>query len=319
MPTMTAQPEWQKVDVLTQLKSEDVDQKAGIIRNVILAEEGEFHDKRGEFDRRGIRQVVSLAKQRTGGLKARLGHPRASSDSMGKFLGRYHSFRSDTVLREVGKDASGRPLMKEILVARGDLHLDPTALSEPIGGGKPIGVYVMELAASDRDAFGASLVLKKNEEFRLDKRNQRLKDETGEDLPPLWFPTALHAADVVDDPDATNSFLSADILAGLPDAIVRQGCDLLDAQFANQDRDVIKARLSAFIDRYLAYRFDEDDATDGLMTINETRALIEKQKDELHSRSVENIEKPTDEPESPPAPVVSDDALRLDLYLAEQE
>jgi hypothetical protein len=63
-----------------------------------------------------------------------------------------------------------------------------------------------------------------------------------------WIPGPLRAA-----------FLSADILASLPDAIVRQGCELLDAQFAGQERNVIKARLSAFVDRYLNHRFGDEE------------------------------------------------------------
>ena len=72
----------------------------------------------------------------------------------------------------------------------------------------------------------------------------------------------LHANDVVEEGDATNSFLSADILASLPDAIVRQGCELLNAQFPNQPREVVQARLSAFVERYLSHRYGEELAVD---------------------------------------------------------
>lgn len=266
----------------------EIDREKGVIYGVILAEEGPFKSEgRGEFDRSAIRSIVRMTNERPKGLKSRWTHPGLSSDGLGKHIGRMRNGRSDSVLRERGKDADGKPLMKEVLVARADLHFDPTALEEPVGGGKPLGVYIMDLAESDPDAFGTSLVLKVNQETRIDKQGRPLKDDNGNELPPLWYPTKLHASDVVDEGDATHSFLSADILASLPDAIVRQGCELLDAQFAGQSRDVVKARLSAFVDRYLSHRFG----------------------DEEEVLSAEPAEEAAD-----PA----DDSLDLDLWLMEQ-
>lgn len=253
---MPVKPEWLRASTHGAI---GVDREANVIRGVILAEEGVFKDRRGEFDRAGIRRAIKLANEKPQGLKARFSHPTLSDDGLGKFLGRHKNVRSDTVLREVGKGEDGRPLLKERLVARGDLHLDPTSLEEMPGGGKPLGVYVMDLAESDPDALGLSLVLKVEERPQLDSKGRQIKDEAGVDLPPIWIPTALHACDCVDDGDATHSFLSADILAGLPDAVVRQGCELLDRQFAGQDREVVAARLSAFVNRYLSYRFGAQD------------------------------------------------------------
>lgn len=297
-------PHWLRVDMKS--KAEQIDRDKGIIRGVILAEEGPFKDLRGEFDRPAIRRVVALAKERTKGLKARLGHPSASSDSIGKYLGRYHNHRTDTVLREVGKGPDGKPLLKEMLVAKGDLHFDQTALEEPIGGGKPLGVYLMDLAESDEEAFGASLVLKREEKYRVDKQNRRLMDEKGEELPPLWMPTVLHACDCVDDGDATHSFLSSN--DGLPVEIVRQGCQLLDAQFPTQDRNVIKARLSSFVDRYLSYRFGDED-----------EQLESPPVEVVGSLDAELVTTTTVEPTADVPQSASDDALVLGLWLAVEE
>lgn len=253
---MPIKPEWLRANVLG--KTIGVDREAGVINGVILAEEGPFKSAgRGEFDRKAIRSIVKMGNDREGGLKSRFSHPTLSDDGLGKHLGRIQNLRSDTLLRDAGKDADGKSLMKEVLVARGDLHFDQTALEEPPGGGKPLGIYVMDLAESDPDAFGTSLVLQVNQEYRLDKQGKPLKDDNGDDMPPLWIPTKLHASDVVAEGDATNSFLSADILASLPDAIVRQGCELLDAQFAGQSREAVESRLSAFVGRYLSHRFGE--------------------------------------------------------------
>lgn len=270
---------WLRAD--TRGKVGQVDREKGIIYGVILAEEGPFKDLRGEFDRAGIRKAVSLAKDRPGGLKARFTHPNLSSDGLGKFLGRYHDVRSDTVLREAGTDASGKPLVKEMLVARGDLYFDPTALQDPPGGGKPLGTYVMDLAESDPDAFGTSLVLQKEELTRMDSKNRPLTGQDGKELPPLWIPTALHACDCVDDGDATHSFLSADILASLPDTLVRQGCELLDAQFVGKDREFVKAHLSAFMDRYLSHKFGEVDDEQEVQTESPVIPATDPQADPL--------------------------------------
>ena len=93
-----------------------------------------------------------------------------------------------------------------------------TALDEPVGGGKPLGAYVMDLAESDPDALSSSLVLQRDEELRLDRRGRPLVDNEGIELPPLWRPTKIHASDIVAVGDAVDGFLSAD---SLPDAVVR--------------------------------------------------------------------------------------------------
>lgn len=239
-----------------------VDREAGVIRGVILAEEGPFKDKRGEFDSPAIRQVVKLGKDKPKGLRARFAHPTLSADGLGKYLGRHKNIRSDVVMRQRGLGADGKPSFVQVLVARGDLHLDQTALEEPPGGGKPLGVYIMDLAESDPDALGLSLVLQANESIRLDEKRRPLQDANGEDLPPLWFPVALHACDCVDDGDATHSFLSTDLLGSLPDAIVRQGAELLDRQFAGKDRAFVSSHLAAFAERYLNHRFGDDEPKD---------------------------------------------------------
>lgn len=293
--TLLANPEWLRANMKGAAA---VDREKHIISGVILAEEGPFKSQgRGEFDRAAIRSIVKMANERPAGLKSRFAHPGLSSDGIGTMLGRMKGAYTEKIMRETGTDESGRPMFKEVLAAKADLHLSPTSFETPNGN---LGKYVEDLAAEDPDAFGTSLVLQVNQEYRLDKQGKPLKDDNGDDLPPLWIPTKLHASDVVDDGDATRSFLSADILASLPDGIVRQGCQLLDAQFAGQAKDVIRARLSAFIDRYLSYRFGDDDDMGCTMT------------------------PPPAEPEvtaisSEPAPAQNDDGLSLECWLLAQE
>src|SRR6185437_11194621 len=111
---------------------------------------------------------------------------------------------------------------------------------------------------SDPEALSSSLVLKSDMEYRLDKQGRPLKDDDGNELPPLWRPTQLHASDVVDQGDAVDGFLSTSGVDSLPDAAVRRGTELLDKQFAGQPRETIKARCLAWLDKYLNLRFGED-------------------------------------------------------------
>lgn len=325
MSKMPVKPEWLNVSLKGHPGS--IDREKGTISGVILAEEGMFKDRRGEFDREGIREVVRLAKEKNGGLLSRFTHPNLSSDGLSKHLGRMKNVRSDKILRDAGKDASGKPLMREVLIARGDLHFNPTALQEPVGGGKPLGVYVMDLAETDPEALMTSLVLKPRQEFRLDKSGRPLKDEkTGEELPPLWFPEALHGSDVVADGDATHSFLSADILAGLPDAIVRQGCELLDKQFGGQAREVVEARLNAFKDRYLALRFgDEQEQVQSVIAGALSVSFAEGKQRAIENGEIltgNGVEHPPIgkfEPVVPEPPAHSDEAIKLELFVAIEE
>jgi hypothetical protein len=234
------QPEtdWLRADIFPTTIRPRVDRANGVIYGRVLAEKGRFKTSRGEFDDKSLDLIHGLTADHPNGLKARWTHPALSSDGLGKFLGRDRNIRRD----------GDRVL--------GDLHLDKTALQTPPFGGKPLGIYVMDLAESDPGAMGSSLVLKVEEEQRLAADGTAAKDENGKQLPPLWRPTKLHACDVVDDGDAVhNGFLSAD----LPDAVVRDVAAALDSQFSGCDRPTVEARGQAFLSRYLDLRFGDDD------------------------------------------------------------
>ncbi len=64
-----------------------------------------------------------------------------SDDGLGKHVGRVKNLR-----REGDK-------------VRGNLLISNTAMDTPIGGGRPLGAYLMDLAESDPGALGMSLVL----------------------------------------------------------------------------------------------------------------------------------------------------------------
>jgi len=227
-----------------------VDRKAEVIRGYIVAQEGPFKSEgRGEFDADAMATIAKLMKVTPNGLKSRFAHPSLSDDGVGKFLGRARDPRLDKIS---SRDSEGTRKDDEITVVRADLHLDPSSRNTPSGD---LGGYVMDLAESDPDAFSSSLVLQFDEEYRLDNQGRPKRDTDGNELPPLWYPTQLHASDVVDTGDAVDGFLS---IGGLPDEVVRRGAALLDRQFPNASRETIKARCQTWLTRYLNLRFGDE-------------------------------------------------------------
>lgn len=244
--SMKKEPDWLKAAVTSD--GVTVDRENAIIYGYVVAQEGPFKSEgRGEFDRKSLQAIVKLMKGKPNGLKVRFGHPTESDDGLSKFLGRARKPRMDRV--RITRDGGEVVALEAV---RADLHLDPTSFKTPSGD---IGGYIIDRAETDPDSFSTSLVLKAEREYRIEKNGTPKKDADGNELPPLWRPVALHASDVVDTGDAVDGFLSAEGLAALPDGVVRQATALLDRQFAGQDRQVIEARCTAWLQRYLAWKF----------------------------------------------------------------
>jgi len=247
---MTATSSWLRASISSS--SIGVDRKANILRGYVVAQAGPFKsDGRGEFDLQALEAIATLGNAKSSGLKSRFTHPDMSNDGAGKFLGRARNLRLD-------KTTDART-GKRVDAVRGDLHFDKTALEpSPEGGSKPLGIYVMDLAESDPDALSSSIVVQADKEERLNKDGSSQVDKDGRPLPPLWRPTALHASDIVDTGDAVDGLLSASIdIEQLPLSVLWKGEQLLDAVFLDQPRDVIEARLLAYVTRYLNRKFGE--------------------------------------------------------------
>jgi len=249
---MKAQPNWLRASIKSSTIG--VDREKNILRGYVIAQEGPFKsDGRGEFDREALEAIVSLGNAKSGGLKSRFTHPDMSNDGLGKFLGRARDLRMDR--------AKDERTGKTVDAVRGDLHFDKTALDTPPEGGKPLGLYVMDLAESDPGALSSSIVVVADQEYRREKDGTTMKDAGGEPLPPLWRPTALHASDIVDTGDAVDGLLSAKFdVEQLPLSVLWKGEQLLDAVFFDQPRDVVEARLNAYVARYLNRKFGEPPA-----------------------------------------------------------
>lgn len=161
------------------------------------------------------------------GVKARFGHPDMCSDALGTFLGRWKNFRA-------GEDG----------IVRGDLFLSATAAESPKGD---LRNYVEQMAAKEPGHFGTSIVFTRDWEaeedfvvenggefvFSVENENgyTRGRCKTRDEIPEganWWCDDTgfkspdpaniknfrharladLHAADLVDDPAATDGMFS---------------------------------------------------------------------------------------------------------------
>lgn len=244
MKTMKPHPHWLRAGVSS--KPVGVDREAKVIRGMVIAQAGEFKDSRGRFLADDIKEIVKLANAKPKGLRSNFTHESLSSDGLGKHLGRVRG-------AFLGTAVDGRT-GKTVQAARGDLHFDETAFNTPSGN---LADYVMSLAESDPDAISSSLVLEIREEFLRDERGDVVLDEeTGEPVAPIWHPTVLHGSDIVSVGAAVDGLLSAGIdVEGLPDAVVRQGAEMLDQFFRGQSRETIEDRCTAWLGRYLDAKF----------------------------------------------------------------
>jgi len=201
-----------------------VDKNTDVISGFAVVTKGITHDERGEFDDAALDRVVELGNKSKLGVKSRFGHPNMSSTALGTFLGRVKNFRRDGD------------------IVRADLHVDKTAHSTPDGD---LASYVVNLAESDPNAFGSSMVIYWDEESREEK------DENGNQLPPFIRVKNLFSVDVVDDPAANNG------LFGMP-------------FFSESVKP--SAEMTAFLDRFL----QEPDAVGSVIAFLERYRVNEK-------------------------------------------
>lgn len=296
MKTITAPPE---LGMFYPLRTVDglpadarVVRERRIIRGVSVIELGPLNepDDRPWFaDETTLQQVLQLGRASTKGAKSRLTHPNMSNDGMGRQLGRFRNFRMS--------DDSRRVLA--------DLHLASFAFR---GGDKSHGSLVLDMAAEDPGAFGVSLA-------PVWDRDEMAKLETAEGTMPMRF-KKLIAIDIVDEPAATRGGLFGDSPLSIGTA-PHKATEALNTLFADATPDVIRGRVTGFLDSYLATRFggqgnngEDDMSTDAknvgltqealdatLKTFGESlsAALLGKVDEKLAAM------KPTDEPAGEPA------------------
>lgn len=208
-----------------------VDRQFNIIRGYKVATMGEAKGHGFDLDETSIQQIHDLgvaAGDR--GVKSRFTHPSASGDGLGNYLGRSKDFRrvGDSVIA--------------------DLHISPRAFDTPNGN---LGKYVMDMAESDPDQFGASAVIQHTNEDRLNVDGTRKFGKNGKPLNPVARITKLEASDIVDEPAANEGFFSS-MDDSLPDAPARQAYAMLDRYFGESSPEVIQNRIGIFLSSYLS-------------------------------------------------------------------
>ena len=176
-----------------------VDAEKHVLRDAVVIRPGEALTHGLWVDREFGGQVVAAAgsgKFATSGIKARFGHPNMCSDALGTFLGRWKNLRQ----REDG-------------FVIGDLYLSSTASDSPRGD---LRKYIEEMAAQEPGHFGASIVFARDGEAEqlFMEANSNETDgfkspdpANGANLPHARL-SELHAADLVDEPAATDGMFS---------------------------------------------------------------------------------------------------------------
>jgi len=169
-----------------------------------------------------------------------------SNTALGTFLGRVKNFKRDGD------------------IVRADLHIDPTAHKAPDGN---LADYVMSLAESDPDAFGSSMVIHWDEEYRKEKDGTLSKDKNGKDLPPLIRVKKLNEVDIVDDPAANDGLFGVPFFSDSV-KLSAEFTAFLD-KFVHNEAAVDK--VIAFFERYRVNR----DEKEKIITKREVKNMYE--------------------------------------------
>ena len=196
-----------------------VDRENGVIHGVTIARIGPAKGHEGLIDATFLDQLVQNAQTRPQGIKARFGHPNICATALGTYLGRFHDFS----------------LMGDKVIA--DLHLDETARKTPSGN---LFGYVLSMAENNPDMFGASIVFEADEfeysDAPANEKNTKTK---------LFRLKNLRAADIVDEPAATDGLFSTDSLPAMATNWLDDNPDLTELIFSKPDT------LIEFLNNYL--------------------------------------------------------------------
>lgn len=261
-----------------------VDAEKHVLLGAVVIQRGEAKGHGMWIDGEFLRAVVNAAnsdKFAKSGIKARFGHPNACSDSLGTFLGRWKDLR----LSEDGNRIIG------------NLYLSSVASESPKGD---LRKYVEEMAAKEPDHFGASIVFSRDteseEEYEATHRNEESGFTSGDpdNVKALRHArlSVLHAADLVDDPAATDGMFASVTGAALA-AQVTEWLDLHPdvIDVLSEDAFIINVlsrypdQIGPFLQRYAA--------NNGLADVTELTAEMGRVSTELEAAKseVEKLQK----------------------------
>lgn len=178
-------------------KPVNVDRENRVIYGVSCAQAVEAIGHGMLLDSKSIAQLVAQGNASKGGIKSRFTHPGLSSDGLGKYLGRLKDFRQENDK------------------AIADLHFSPLASKAPDGD---LAGYVMELAETEPEAFGMSVVIDTERVWPLVDGTERTwagEREKPKDAltdKPVARVTQFVACDAVDEPAANRDGLFSSAL-----------------------------------------------------------------------------------------------------------
>jgi len=219
---------------------------AGIIRDFAVITRGEALGHGKWIDGVFLDQVAG-AINAADGVKSRFTHPDLSGDGLGKHLGRV-------------TDAT-----REGDVVRADLHADPNARKAPDGD---LAGYVLGLAESDPEAFGASIAFYGDREAErafmkehggtdregnYDPDNFKSPDPANKDNLPHIRMRQLRAVDIVDEPAANPAglFHRGDELAAEAESLMSFVIGLTDEKPSLSTFNIDPERVEGFFARFL--------------------------------------------------------------------
>ncbi len=168
---------------LLEQKELNVDRENSIIKNICIANHGE--NKNGSyFSESFLVDLTNNGNDQNQGVKCRFGHPNMCATSLGTYVGRYKNFRykNNSVFA--------------------DLHLDDISKKTQVEGkGISMHEYIMDMAESNSDMFGNSIVISCSFEEEFDSDGNVIHD---------WSVKldSFIASDLVDDPAATDSLFA---------------------------------------------------------------------------------------------------------------
>lgn len=186
-----------------ELAAGDIDTDARVLRDVVMVQEGEAMGHGVHLEAEFIERLIEYDQATYGstGLKARLGHPTASGDTMGTQLGVYRNFRKR---RKAGK-------MQGIA----DLHILQAADESPTKPG--MGKWVMQMAQERPDFIMSSIVFVPSGYYQRKANGHKKKMESWDDYDetqPLYVDfdaeagAQHHYTDLVEQGAATDSLFS---------------------------------------------------------------------------------------------------------------
>lgn len=189
--------------------SGDIDRENGIIRGVVIAQEGPAKGHNAFLDQTFLLSIVADAVTKPAGIKARFGHPNMCNNALGSYLGRFknYSYAESQV--------------------KADLYLDATAKNSPSGD---LYTYVLDMAINNPTMFGASIYFESAEPIVITElqNNKEIKKT-------FFRLKELRGTDIVDEPAATNGLFSTTTFPGIATAFLDENPDIANLIFSKPD------------------------------------------------------------------------------------